>query len=82
MTELLVSDKLMHAMITNRPIVSEKWLYSLIESGDVEEANRQTEPIVLKDYGPLEKTVELAYNPNRDELFDGIDFWIFDQGQV
>ncbi|CAO3658210.1 unnamed protein product [Rhizopus microsporus] len=81
MTELLVSDKLMHAMVTNRPIVSEKWLYSLIENGDVEEANRQTEPIVLKDYGPLRKTIELAYNPNRDELFDGIDFWIFDQGQ-
>ncbi|ORE07986.1 hypothetical protein BCV72DRAFT_304125 [Rhizopus microsporus var. microsporus] len=81
MTELLVSDKLMHAMVTNRPIVSEKWLYSLIENGDVEEANRQTEPIILKDYGPLRKTIELVYNPNREELFDGIDFWIFDQAQ-
>lgn len=82
MTDLIVSDRLIYALVNNKPIVSDKWLDKLIELGDVEEADAAIEPVVLKDYGPLKKTIELTYNPNREELFESIEFWIFTKAQV
>ncbi|KAG0948589.1 hypothetical protein G6F57_001034 [Rhizopus arrhizus] len=81
MTDLIVSDRLIYALVNNKPIVSDKWLDKLIELGDVEEADAAIEPVVLKDYGPLKKTIELTYNPNREELFESIEFWIFTKAQ-
>lgn len=82
MTDLIVSDRLIYSLVNNKPIVSDKWLDKMIEQGDVDEANKVIEPIILEDYGPLKKRVELSYNLNRKELFEGIEFWIFSQEQV
>ncbi|CAO3699095.1 unnamed protein product [Rhizopus stolonifer] len=81
MTDLIVSDRLIYSLVNNKPIVSDKWLDKMIEQGDVDEADKVIEPIILEDYGPLKKRVELSYNPNRKELFEGIEFWIFSQEQ-
>lgn len=81
MTDLIVSDRLIYSLVNNKPIVSDKWLDKMIEQGDVDEANKVIEPIILEDYGPLKKRVELSYNLNRKELFEGIEFWIFSQEQ-
>ncbi|KAI9269852.1 hypothetical protein BY458DRAFT_510624 [Sporodiniella umbellata] len=81
MTDLIVSDRLIYALINNKPIVSDKWLDKLAEKGDIDEADRGIEPVILENYGPLKKRVELIYNPGREELFEGIEFWIYSKEQ-